>query len=156
LGRPVFGSSLSFGCVFGFAKFRRKKAGPCSQGRKNTTLGFSSFLGLKLPLPRSAGKNLHLPAVSGCVCYQAAHSASQESSQEYKAGVVCGKGHFFLRRLRGRVDLGVFAIGLPIKRYKCGGKVVAYRECPFLESQQKSEISFKFFSKSVRRFLGIE
>jgi hypothetical protein len=66
------------------------------------------------------------------------HSASQKNAQEHRTGVVCGKGHFFVRRLRDRVDPGVFVIGLSIGRYNCGGEVVAFRERSFLESQQKS------------------
>jgi hypothetical protein len=54
---------------------------------------------------------------------------------------------FFLGRLRGRADSGVFIIGLPIERYNCGGEVAAYRKRPFLESQQKSEKPLEFISK---------
>ena len=39
--------------------------------------------------------------------------------REFKIGVVYGKDHFFVRRLRDCTD--------------CGGEVVAYRERPFLE-----------------------
>jgi hypothetical protein len=68
------------------------------------------------------------------------HSASQESSEEFKACVISDKDDFFVRRLRSRVHSGVFAIGLPIGRYNCGGEVVAFRERLFLLNHQKQKV----------------